>query len=187
MTPPTAALPIALYERLRNAQRCPNCPDQGWYVVANRNTGEPEQEQCEFCCTVADSLFNVIESARAPAVQEPKPVAWMLKNIPSLSDDRIAFSLKDPASDSWIPLFASTIPYTQADYDRNAIKVPADVKITFPSIGEPELGWVMVPREPTAEMQEAGYIAAVSAGQMRHTTPTFIWEKMLSAAPKVTE
>ena len=52
----------SLYSRLCNAQRCPNCPDRGWYVVANRNTGEPEQEQCEYCYTVPDSLFNVIQS-----------------------------------------------------------------------------------------------------------------------------
>ena len=39
---------------------CPNCPDQGWYAVANHYTGEPEQEQCEFCYTVENSMFNYL-------------------------------------------------------------------------------------------------------------------------------
>lgn len=39
-------------------QHCPNCPDQGWYAIQNRN-GDPEQEQCEFCYTVEDSVFNI--------------------------------------------------------------------------------------------------------------------------------
>jgi len=43
-------------------ESCPNCPDQGWYVVAvmNHNTGEaePEQEQCEFCYSNENSVFN---------------------------------------------------------------------------------------------------------------------------------
>ena len=28
---------------------CPACRNIGWYEVPNRNTGEPEQEQCRFC------------------------------------------------------------------------------------------------------------------------------------------
>jgi hypothetical protein len=36
---------------------CPNCPDQGWYIVAD-NSGEPEQVQCEWCYTVPNSVFN---------------------------------------------------------------------------------------------------------------------------------
>lgn len=39
-------------EKLRellSVARCPNCENEGWYVVPNRNTGEPEQQQCEFC------------------------------------------------------------------------------------------------------------------------------------------
>jgi hypothetical protein len=55
----------SLPERLDAAQRCPNCNDVGWYVVTNRSTGEAEQEQCEFCYTVPDSLFNVHEEVKA--------------------------------------------------------------------------------------------------------------------------
>lgn len=54
-----------LADALDNAQRCPNCSDCGWYAVHNRNTGEPEQEQCEFCYTVEDSLFNVHMKVKA--------------------------------------------------------------------------------------------------------------------------
>lgn len=71
-----------------------------------------------------------------------------------------------------------------------ASPAPADgfVKMDNPDYaGYLRKDWVMVPKEPTAEMQEAGYIAAVSAGQMRNDTPAFIWEKMLAAAPKVAE
>lgn len=28
---------------------CPHCQGRGWYVVPNRATGEPEQQQCEGC------------------------------------------------------------------------------------------------------------------------------------------
>jgi hypothetical protein len=38
----------ALLEMLK-AARCPNCDEQGWYVVPHRNTGEPEQQQCQWC------------------------------------------------------------------------------------------------------------------------------------------
>jgi len=34
------------------------CGDVGYYVVANKYTGEPEQEQCEFCYT-GNSYFNL--------------------------------------------------------------------------------------------------------------------------------
>jgi hypothetical protein len=65
----------SLPERLDAAQRCPNCQDQGWYVVPNRNTGEPEQEQCEFCCTVPDSLFNVHAEVKAALSENAESAA----------------------------------------------------------------------------------------------------------------
>ncbi len=37
----------------------PNCPDQGWYAVWDQFSGEPMQEQCEFCYTVENSVFNL--------------------------------------------------------------------------------------------------------------------------------
>jgi phage N-6-adenine-methyltransferase len=41
-------------ERISPAH-CPYCPDQGWYVVPNRNTGEPVQEQCEWQAALLSS------------------------------------------------------------------------------------------------------------------------------------
>jgi hypothetical protein len=41
---------------------CPNCNNVGWYVVENVNTGEPEQEQCRFCYTEPNSVFNVVNA-----------------------------------------------------------------------------------------------------------------------------
>jgi hypothetical protein len=59
-----------LANRLSNlyaaAKRCPNCSDIGWYVTGSMYSEDgPEQEQCEFCYTVEDSLFNVKQRAAA--------------------------------------------------------------------------------------------------------------------------
>lgn len=40
------------------ATPCPNCGGQGWYVVPNRNTGDPEQEQCQWCDEKSTALKN---------------------------------------------------------------------------------------------------------------------------------
>ena len=37
-------------------QVCPYCGHRGWYVVPNKNTGEPEQEQCQRCAELAAAL-----------------------------------------------------------------------------------------------------------------------------------
>ena len=39
--------------------KCPSCDDVGWYPVM-KSWGQPEgeQEQCEFCYTCPDSVFN---------------------------------------------------------------------------------------------------------------------------------
>jgi hypothetical protein len=42
--------------------------NQGWFVDADKWTGEPMQVQCEFCCTTPDSKFNL---ANAPANLPP--------------------------------------------------------------------------------------------------------------------
>lgn len=39
---------------------CPNCDNQGWYIISSPYAHSPEQEQCEFCYTVEDSIFNVV-------------------------------------------------------------------------------------------------------------------------------
>lgn len=45
----------------RGVEHCPHCPDQGFIVKANRNAGEPEQEQCEWCHTTPNSAFLASE------------------------------------------------------------------------------------------------------------------------------
>ncbi len=78
--------PADVAGRLDGLVSCPNCPDQGWYVVqgttsgcCNRptETGEccgcpipvetQEQEQCEFCWTVPNSVFNAETNKAANA------------------------------------------------------------------------------------------------------------------------
>ncbi len=44
---------------------CPKCNGQGWYVVPNRNTGEPEQEQCGFCLATGFECGLEIKSPAA--------------------------------------------------------------------------------------------------------------------------
>ena len=41
------------------AVHCPNCPDQGFYIIQNGHTGEPEQVQCMFCNITPNSVFNI--------------------------------------------------------------------------------------------------------------------------------
>jgi len=49
---------------------CPNCPNQGWYMVPGINE-EPTPQQCEWCYTVEDSKFNMANpSMSGPAVAE---------------------------------------------------------------------------------------------------------------------
>ena len=52
-------------------QDCPHCPNQGWYAVPNRNTGDAEQQQCEFCYTTPNSRFNA--DARDATPRSGKP------------------------------------------------------------------------------------------------------------------
>lgn len=51
--------------------KCPNCDDVGWYVVPGRD-GEPEQEQCEFCEMVPNSIFNISKIAILSAAPSPQ-------------------------------------------------------------------------------------------------------------------
>lgn len=41
---------------------CPHCNNQGWYEVRDKYTGEPAQEQCEWCYTNPKSKFNTGET-----------------------------------------------------------------------------------------------------------------------------
>lgn len=37
-------------------EKCPNCDDVGWYPAGD--VYSPHQEQCEFCYTNPNSIFN---------------------------------------------------------------------------------------------------------------------------------
>ena len=43
---------------------CPNCPNVGWYVIADEN-GEQEQVQCQFCDAEPSSVFNVVNTLQS--------------------------------------------------------------------------------------------------------------------------
>lgn len=47
-----------------NLEDCPSCDNVGWYGVSDWYTGELEQEQCEFCYTNPNSIFNHLEKVR---------------------------------------------------------------------------------------------------------------------------
>ena len=44
---------------MKKPQDCSHCPNQGWYPVLDKNTGEPIQEQCKWCWTNENSVFFV--------------------------------------------------------------------------------------------------------------------------------
>ena len=46
------------YDVLDTIDSCPNCDNVGWYIVQDSFTGEPLQEQCEWCYTNPMSRFN---------------------------------------------------------------------------------------------------------------------------------
>lgn len=76
MTKPSSCTPYGqdLAAAIDSAQRCPNCPDQGWYAEADPRSGDPVQVQCEFCYTLPDSMFNVHQRVKAALLSE-KPLA----------------------------------------------------------------------------------------------------------------
>ena len=57
---------------MRIALKCPLCEDVGWYAVNSKDG--PEQQQCEFCYTTPNSLFNIralpLESAMTATMLE---------------------------------------------------------------------------------------------------------------------
>ena len=55
----------AVENELRQMVRedCPNCPNQGWYMVED-SKGDPTPEQCQWCHTVEDSKFNLANAER---------------------------------------------------------------------------------------------------------------------------
>ena len=51
---------------------CPHCNNQGWYAVSDKYTGEPAQEQCEWCYTNPKSKFNVDKEDLEEYYESPK-------------------------------------------------------------------------------------------------------------------
>ena len=48
-------------------QNCPNCENVGWYMVPD-SEGQPTMEQCQWCYTVANSVFNSLLNETSPPV-----------------------------------------------------------------------------------------------------------------------
>lgn len=115
-----------------------------------------------------------VEEARAALRKEPTP------ERPRLYQEAIA---------------PSEAPYSQADYDRNAIRVPDNVKITVPSIGEavspkagqPAENMVWVPREPTKAMVAAASDENDCFSEDPDKLNLCIYKAMIAAAPSVGE
>lgn len=66
---------FAQYDDIDPGEDCPNCPNQGWYVVAGNGVqGEsPEQVQCQWCDITPNSKFNLREAAKARPPQALEP------------------------------------------------------------------------------------------------------------------
>jgi len=70
----------------KSMRSCPNCPNQGWYVQPNQYTGEPEQEQCEFCECEPDSVFNTIRSIQQELDDLKASIKGMVKHAHECED-----------------------------------------------------------------------------------------------------
>lgn len=53
---------VPVNEEETEGEDCPHCNNQGWYEVRDKYTGEPAQEQCEWCNTNPKSKFNMGET-----------------------------------------------------------------------------------------------------------------------------
>jgi hypothetical protein len=62
----------SIFKKIEGADRCQHCPDIGWWTGQNKNTGDAEQVQCEWCSTEENSLFNVIRSIKSLRFEEGK-------------------------------------------------------------------------------------------------------------------
>ncbi len=70
-------------------EQCPYCPDQGWYVEPNRNTGEPEQVQCEWCNTNPNSVYN-----------QPKPTGEWTADTVRMFGETCLLCLHEPKGET---------------------------------------------------------------------------------------
>ena len=68
---------------------CPNCNNEGWYVV-QCNSLQPEQEQCEFCYTEENSIFNTITNLEQQIQTHEATIAELQEDNKWISvDDRL--------------------------------------------------------------------------------------------------
>jgi hypothetical protein len=81
---------------------CPNCDNVGWYVVQNVHTGEPEQQQCRFCYTEPDSVFNVVAALRARIEELTIPADVLDTAIEALSTWNTQYPERYLAARYWL-------------------------------------------------------------------------------------
>lgn len=67
-----------LSQRIDAAFVCPHCGGQGWYIIANSHTGEPEQEQCKWCDDKAGILASL---ASLGARLKKEPIAFQAETL----------------------------------------------------------------------------------------------------------
>ena len=63
---------VPVNEEKTEGEDCPHCNNQGWYAVSDKYTGEPAQEQCEWCHTNPKSKFNMEEQDLEEYYESPK-------------------------------------------------------------------------------------------------------------------
>jgi len=54
-------------ENTITAERCPDCPDQGWYWYRQPSTEDAGQAQCQYCFVTPNSLFHALEAWKKAA------------------------------------------------------------------------------------------------------------------------
>lgn len=115
---------IAVAERL-GRKACPHCPNQGWYIVENKQTGEPEQEQCKWCDCEPDSIFNSPCYLGPFADAAMTLVEWMAKP----ENGGWCFDCDKLTTDDWRAGFY--IPYTSGIKDVKADSLPRAITLAF--------------------------------------------------------
>ena len=79
---------------MNNFKGCPNCENIGWYIVADNYTGEAQQEQCQFCYTEEDSIFNVMAKLQSANDELEAENKQQRLNIDNANNEANELSLK---------------------------------------------------------------------------------------------
>jgi hypothetical protein len=119
---------------MSNYKNCPNCTNIGFNVYPNHYTGEPEQEQCQFCYEDPDSIFNYIQriekqlaeaTARADDAEGINlAVTEQMKIIASFTDNTASVKAKGIEEALHHVPFPQDMPSTDAAllaYDNNLL------------------------------------------------------------------